>query len=371
MEEIKEEKNLFERLEAFKLTVHSGENAPKSDRSFLKYLEEGEREHDIGKIYIFIDGYECGPGLIGDMESRKVLCQAFQQSPERVLKILENKQNFIEIYALISMSSPEMIKYYVMNGNNPWTVFESLRQLLGRSDWSTYREEIANGAARLSDLDGELWKFWLNREEYQERWIACLDEVLGRLDKKGLEIYAESIRMNCPADRMLKITEAFRRIPDEREEFLMDNIAGILYRRWKEYLLEIKEKGTSTDSLILGGYANVILFSIYFLFGNTELWQEEFDRIVREFYEDMFRWYQSKTQLSAFYFAGLTQIYLFLLLGRKEMKIQQSEKLKAEISRIRELMIKRHELWGKEDKAFEALMELLETEDSQEMAENW
>ena len=46
MEEIKEEKDLFERLEAFKLTVDSGENAPKSDRSFLKYLEEGEREHD-------------------------------------------------------------------------------------------------------------------------------------------------------------------------------------------------------------------------------------------------------------------------------------------------------------------------------------
>lgn len=369
-EKIAVEQDVFAKLENFRVTTHLHESAPKSDHEFLKCLEAGEEEHDLKKIYEFIAGYERGSGYVWNEEVCRNVKLAFDQSPKRLLEILEKRKEFIEKYFLISTSSMEMLGYYIKNEqSDPVIVFESLRQMYMRAGKNEYKEEIVYGVVRLAKMDTELWEFWLSKMEYQEKWISYLGEVLGRLDKKELETYAESIHIDISSDRMLMITNAFQAIPEERVEFVLKNIAGILYGRWKEYLLKFKEKGTSGEGLVLSGYINVILLSIYYLFTDEKLWNKEFKKVSREFIDDMFRWYQSQTQLSSYYFTDLTQIYLFLLLGKKEIKIQLDEEIKTEIDQIRELVVRKQEMWRKADSTWKELLELLEINNPEETTE--
>lgn len=367
------QEKIFEVLERFTMKARLGKGAPKSDHEFMRLLEEGEEEQDFHKIYTFVDGYERGcMGAWNDLLAQAVK-KAFSIDPKRVLEILEKKQSFMERYLLIYMSSAEMKDYYAMHEEkDPLILFEALRQLyehsLGHflgdkgkisSEYAPVREAVVRAAVRLSAVDESLWRFWLSRVEYEDRWTDCLPGVWCGLDKKGLEIYAKSIRLDMPPDRMKRITEALRAIPDEKTGFFMNAAAGIVYERWKEYLCKKKEKSEAIQGLLMGGYTNLILYAICFLFDGRELWEKEICRALQEFEEDMFRWYQSQTQLSAYYFTGLSEIYLLLFTGINSLKIPTAPEMGKQVFRVRQLVLRYKWLWGGENGPGKELMELL------------
>ena len=90
-----------------------------------------------------------------------------------------------------------------------------------------------------------------------------------------------------------------------------------MYQRWERNLAAIKASGTIQQTVIMTPYIDVIYNVLCYLFQKKADWKQEFKKWSELLITDIQKWYQSESQLSAYFFTDITQIYLLLFWGRQ------------------------------------------------------
>ena len=214
-----ENKKVWDLIDSIKIDMKLGEQAGCSDKMFYMHLKEGLQEENLDKIYECITATERGCGLRTDEIICEQIKRAYEIDPIRLCHTIAKRQSLVDYWVLLSACcNTEMIVNFVEVGvEDILFYYECGRILLKRiCREEGCREGIVSAVRRVADNDLKLWKRWIIKNEHNVEWQRLLGDVLGKLKKEALEIYAETITldMTMPRKGLDTITVAFETIPD-------------------------------------------------------------------------------------------------------------------------------------------------------------
>lgn len=327
--EIEQEKDVFQIIENMRLEMDLPEHAPKADREYIRLMCEGETEQNLDKLYKGIEALELGCGVSLNRQISSIFQKCFEKSSERMAKIFIQK-GLLERYIYLTMCSEDILYGFVDIGcvGDTYMLYECLRQLINRQSWNeNKRKWISKGIINLAEHDSALWRRWINKQEYNKRWIMLLSEVLPVLSKTAVDDYANTIRMDFPIEKVQEMECMLRQIPEEKRVYIFENFADTFYRRWIEYWENLHEEKRYQSGLIINGYAALIEEAVCAYCKTKKVWEGEIQRAIFMFTKDMDAWYESETQRMSVFWVDMTQIF-FLLIARKAWKHSLDKKMK-------------------------------------------
>lgn len=336
--------DVFDQIEQAAIQPRLDARAGISDRELFQILQQGEDEQDIDKIYRFITSYEMGcyngpPKILQEM-----VLSAYEKSPIRLIEILNAKGRLMEHFMHIACLDNDMISAYIRDSRitNPLLLYECIRQLFAREKRKQNLETvIVLAVIQLSYLDRILWKRFLSEFEKNTIFIRILGQVLVGISEESLKDYAEGIQLDLSVQELQNTTNSFTMISDEKQNFILENVAEILYSRWCEHLLSIKLSKKFIAKPIINGYSNLILTTINFLYSDTTRLKDLLIDQLKEFQDDMFLWYEKNIHKMTYYFVGITQIYLsMLVLNGRTLDKSSGELLRLQLVNARDLIIR-------------------------------
>ena len=328
-QEIEQEKDVFQIIENMKLEMKIPEHAPKADREYMRLMFEGETEQNLDKLYHGIEALERGCGVSLNQQVSIIFQNAFEKSPERMVKTFTQK-SLLERYIYLAMCSEDILYGFVDIGcvGDTYMLYECLRQLINRQSWNkNKRDWIFKGIRNLAEHDSVLWRRWINTQEYNKRWITLLSVVLPVLSKTAVDDYANTIRMDFPIEKVQEMECMLRQIPEEKRVYIFENLADTLYQRWIEYLENLHEEKRYQSGLVINGYAALIEEAVCAYCKTKKIWEDEILMAIFKFTKDMEAWYESGTQRLSVFWVDMTQIF-FLLIARKAWNHSLDKKLK-------------------------------------------
>lgn len=151
-----------------------------------------------------------------------------------------------------------------MDVKYPCFYYEYARILLKNlQDNSLCQEGIIAAVKKLAELDLKLWKRWIQKNENNPRWQKLLFVVLSQVDKKALETFAQTIRLDMTIqERKTDILSiAFESLPDASKNYILVNVSGIVLDRWNDMLEKKKKTFVLLNSPLFTGYINLVLNS--------------------------------------------------------------------------------------------------------------
>lgn len=334
------ELTVFQKLRALKFGQKTGKHAPKSDREFVRLLQEGEAEDDIDKIYQFVEACERGPGLIRDYSMsvalQEMLTEALDENPEE-LRIILLQKSFLEQCILVSVCTVDMILAWIQMGiaENPRFLYECLRNVLYRCDKleGDAEEIFIQGLVTLSGSSEELWKRWIIKHEYRKQWQRLLDGVLPRLQDVALLTYINTLNLGHHDVRNRDISLAIQRISDQDMRHMQAVIGVCLYHRWKEYLEVLRQKKVSQRQMVSFDYKELIMAAIKYVNGEQEQWEQEVTAAIDLLLSHMNEWYRTYTEIASVFWTDITQI-VFLMQAGEELKYQPGKRLEEKAAQL-------------------------------------
>lgn len=332
MEKNEIKKDIWEAINALSFSVKVGENAGRADRMFFRHLQEGLKSKNIDDIYEFIEANERGRGLNINPIVRKLFQKAYAEDANRLCKTLAEKDSIIDYWIYVSSNCEinMIVTFAKMDVKYPLFYYECARILLKNlQDNSLCQEGIIAAVKKLAELDLKLWKRWIQKNENNPRWQKLLFVVLSQVDKKALEIFAQTIRLDMTIqDRKTDILSiVFESLPDASKNYILVNVSGIILDRWNDMLEKKKKTFVSINSPLFTGYINLVLNSIRESLQDKEKWKRAFLKQAEVLEEDMYRWYARLINMESIFFYDITQLYYILIVGQECQLIENDEKI--------------------------------------------
>lgn len=191
-----------------------------------------------------------------------------------------------------------------MDVKYPCFYYEYARILLKNlQDNSLCQEGIIAAVKKLAELDLKLWKRWIQKNENNPRWQKLLFVVLSQVDKKALETFAQTIRLDMTIqERKTDILSiAFESLPDASKNYILVNVSGIVLDRWNDMLEKKKKTFVLLNSPLFTGYINLVLNSVQESLQDKEKWKRAFFKQVEVLEEDIYRWYARQINMESFF----------------------------------------------------------------------
>ncbi len=339
-----EHKEIWELIDSLKIGMKLGDNAGRSDKMFYMHLQEGLQEKNLDKIYECIMAVERGCGLRTDESICKQIKMAYELDPMRLCQAIAKRQNLVDYWVLLSTCcNTEMIAGFTkMEVEDVLFCYECARILLNRIQGEEKcKEGIVSAIRRVADTDLKLWKRWIIKTEYNVEWHRLLGDILGRLQKEALEIYADTITLDMatPRKEIEIITAAFETIPDAQRNFVIGVMANRIFARWTDDIEQKKMRKDFQSGIIISAYSNIILYCLDKYLSEDNKWEDFLVSWIVSLESDMYEWRESISQMRSIFFLNITQIYYCLCLKKDELKsisdlktIEHMHKLKRIIS---------------------------------------
>lgn len=340
---------VWQKLDALHIEMRMDSRTERSDQRFMKALQDGKAEKNLDKLYYFIDGVERGQGFCRDPLVCGFLEQAFQEDPERLLAYLENREDVIDICVLLFMCETLVLQTFAnLQMHSGIFAYECARQLFSRYCLQEdCRSGVIDAVRQLSGIDSELWARWIHKNEYQIKWQKLLGDVLSGTSEKAWKCYAENINLSLRADRgqIEAVTESYNGMAEEvRQKFLCEN-GELLCLRWEKELESIKKTHTIERNIIINAYTNIIAEALEVKYAEQTDWIREVGRWIGVLNNDMERWYRSASEMSVYYFADMTQLYLLLAVGRQRGNDFLGDDMREGLRILRFYVMKHKLLW--------------------------
>ena len=340
---------VWQKLDALHIEMRMDSRTERSDQRFMKALQDGKAEKNLDKLYYFIDGVERGQGFCRDPLVCGFLEQAFQEDPERLLAYLENREDVIDICVLLFMCETLVLQTFAnLQMHSGIFAYECARQLFRRYRLrEDCRSGVIDAVRQLSEIDSELWARWIHKNEYQIKWQKLLGDVLSGTSEKAWKCYAENINLSLRADRgqIEAVTESYNGMAEEvRQKFLCEN-GELLCLRWEKELESIKKTHTIERNIIINAYTNIIAEALEVKYAEQTDWIREVGRWIGVLNNDMERWYRSASEMSVYYFADMTQLYLLLAVGRQRGNDFLGDDMREGLRILRFYVMKHKLLW--------------------------
>lgn len=320
-----EHKEIWKLIDSIKIDMKLGDNAGRSDKMFYMHLQEGLQEKNLDKIYECITAVERGCGLRTDEIICKQIERAYELDPMRLCHAIAKRQNLVDYWVLLSTCcNTEMIADFTkIEVEDVLFYYECARILLKRIHREEKcREGIVSAIRRVADTDLKLWKYWIIKTEYNVKWQRLLGDVLGKLQKEALEIYAETITLDMatPKNEIEIITAAFEAIPDAQRNFVIGVMANRIFARWADDIEQKKIQKDFQSGIIISAYSNIILYCLDEHLREDNKWKDFLVERIVSLESDLYEWYESVSQMQSIFFLDVTQIYYCLCLKKDKLK---------------------------------------------------
>lgn len=348
-----EQMNVWEVLNALKMDIKVGENTGRSDKIFYQHMCEGIEENNLDKMYEFINAMEQGCGLGREDKIYKLMKKAFEEDSVRLGKMIAGRNNLIDYGIFLSFCTPDMLyKLTAAETENILFYYECARLLfqeIGSKD--EIRAYVVEVIKKIAINDYGLWKRWIEKNEYNIKWQRIVGEVLMELPSESLIAYAETIHLDMSAEgnKLGIITETFQKIPDSQVDYILSSISGTIYLRWKKYIQEKKELKSYQAELIISAYTNVILWSMSAFIEENSSWEKEIVESIEILEKDMYEWYENESQMMSVFFIDMTWIFYLLHLKEHKLSDIKTESVLNSIFKARELMKRLELFWNRND----------------------
>ena len=312
---------IWKKIESLSLSTRTGAHAGYSDQEFVRILEEGLQEQNLDKIYEVIEATERGCGVWADDASIALFSQAFAEDPDRLGKLIASRNNLRDYYYILeALCTREMrIHFAQMTDVSPLFLYECARQLLRDPEQSEHtRAALVCGISTAAAHDPELWIRWIRHMAGQKEWQQLMGQTLSKIPQAALLAYAEHVDLFLsPGNGNLpRLTDTFRRLPDEAAERILKAISGTVCRRWHAYLEDQRARQNTHLDFLLTGYTNLIIWCIQDQIDTPEDFQNLFREWVDVLESDRNGWYPSLTAMQSVFLTDMTQIFYLLTLNQ-------------------------------------------------------
>lgn len=348
-----EQMNVWKVLDALKMDIKVGEKAGRSDKIFYQHMCEGVKENNQDKIYEFIDAMERGCGLYEADKIYKLMKKAFEEDSLRLGKTIVERENLIDCWIFLSPCTPDMI-YALTAVETEYSLFyyECARLLLQKIDNDKRTEMyVVEAVKKIAVHNSELWKRWINKNEYNKNWQRMVGEVLVELPAELLTVYAETIHLDmmCERNELGIITEAFQKISDDRIEYVLSVISEVIYFRWKNNIQEKKKRRKYQSEIIISAYTNIILWSMNVFIIEKAIWEKEIVDSIEILERDMYEWYENESQMKSVFFMDMTWIFYLLHLKEHGLSGIKTESVLTAVCKFREVLKRLEAFWNQND----------------------
>lgn len=345
-------KDVWGAINTLSFSTSIGENAGRAEHIFFKRLQEGLESGDIGKIYEFIEAYERGRGLNTDPIVCKLFQKAYAEDANRLCRTLAEKDSIIDYWVYVSSNCETnmIVAFTKMDVEYPCFYYECARILLKNLQKDLRCQEgIIAAVKKFADIDLKLWKRWLQKNERNPCWQKLLFTVLLQVDKKALEIFAQTIHLDMTIqDQKTDIlSSAFESLPDSSKNYILVHVSGIILDRWNDLIEKKKKAFVSINKPLFTGYINLILNSLYKSLQDKEKWKTAFLKQADVLEEDMYRWYARQINMESIFFYDITQLYYILILGQECQLIEVDEVISDCVQKIK-MVIERYDYFWRE-----------------------
>lgn len=352
MEENEIEKDVWGAINTLSFSTNIRENAGRAERIFCQRLQEGLESGDIDKIYEFIEAYERGIGLNTNPIVRNLFQKAYAEDANRLCRTLAEKNSIIDYWVYVSSNcETNMIAAFTkMNVEYPCFYYECARVLIKNlQEDLRCQEGIIAAVKKFADIDLELWKRWLQKNESNPCWQKLLFTVLSQVDKKALEIFAQTIHLDMPIqDRKPDIlSPAFESLPDTLKGYILVHVSDIILDRWNDLIEKKKKAFDSINKPLFTGYINLILNSIQKSLQGKEKWKTAFLKQAEVLEEDMYRWYARQINMESIFFYDITQLYYILIVGQECELIEIDDVISNCVQKVK-IVIERYDYFWRE-----------------------
>lgn len=309
--------NVFEKLERMKMQLHIGEDACSTDKGYFQLFEEGEKENDLYKIYDFVNGLERG-GL-GRPYKEFVDCfiVAWEQDEKHTIEILNKKDRIVDcvflVYSLHDEKKLQLVRREDIK--NSRLKFELIRQLLdGKLEYTaTNMENIMQGIIQLAELDKKMFAFMIEKLEHNKNFYPIMGKALNDLSEESLKAYADTICIDKYNHDFLEVNCMLNEIRNDRWHFIFENLQKPICDKWENLLAAWLEKEEFFNDVVINSYANLILFCMIKRYENEDILNQDIERALDVFENNLFAWHSSISRAMSVYFIDITRLYMFKL----------------------------------------------------------
>ena len=350
------QRTVWDVLGSVSFSFKVGEDAERVDKEYLKILHDGQAEKNLNKIYEFIDMAERGSQPQGDSSLPKIIEDAYEIDPVRLFRFIEAKNDLVSYWTFLSMicNKEILFSFADMESDDPLLHFECARQILTRFSYNDgYESPCVNAVIRFAAKDIALWNSWIKKYEHNPKWAKITWSVLQKLKTKELIEYSENISLiTCYLNTTGDLLEdGFHSIDVAKMDQIISTIAQTIYARWEEALITSKRNGRFQNNILISNYISILLPSMDFLFSDSKLWIEQFQKYVSLLNSDSHKWYSSETNYSSSFFLNLSNIYYLIVIRKDIQELLGHDDIRASVDTIKFLLSKYESFWKFNDSA--------------------
>lgn len=349
-------RTVWDVLDSIVINIDVDERADCADRKNFEILNEGRKENEITKIYEFIEAAERGGISRCNSEIITYIDEAYKEDPFRLCSFIANKNSLYDYWGFLDMASDEMLlSFSKFEIKNSLFFYECSRQILQR--FRTDNMDISNivgSIIKFANYDRMLWKRWIKKQEYHEKWQTIVPKVLEQLNDEGLVIYADTISLDmaCHNNILKIITDGFKDISSEKIEHILETISPRIIERWERLVAEYKNNKKFTNSTLICPYTNVILLCMNYSYSKEQI-LERIEYYIQNFvYEDEL-WYTSVSDYITSINLNFTNIFYMLICNSEIVEILKgSENIKKYLKLLESLLSKYTKVLRRENEDF-------------------
>lgn len=350
------QRTVWDILDSVSFSFKVGEDAERVDKEYLKILHDGLAEKNLNKIYEFIEMAERGSQPQGDSNLPKIIEDAYKIDSARLFRFIETKNDLVSYWTFLSMicNKEILFSFADMESDDPLLHFECARQILTRfSCKDGYEAPCVNAVIKFASKDTALWNRWIKKHEHNSKWAKITWSVLQELETKELTEYSENISsITCYLSSTGDLLEdGFHSIDVTKKSQIISTIAQTIYERWEEALITSKRSGRFQNNILISNYISILLPSMDFLFSDSKLWIEQFQKYVSLLDSDSHKWYSSETNYSSSFFLNLSNIYYLIVIRKDIQELLGHDNVRASVDTIKFLLSKYESFWKFNDSA--------------------
>lgn len=350
------QRTVWDVLDSVSFSFQVGEDAERVDKEYLKILHDGQAEKNLNKIYEFIEMAERGAEPRSDSDLPKIIEDAYKTDPVRLFHFIESKNDLVLYWSFLSMVCKKEIlfSFSEMESDNPLLHYECARQILTRFSYKDgYEAPCVNAVIKFTFKDKALWNCWIKKFEHNPKWAKITWTVLQELETKELIEYSENISLiTCYLNTTGNLLEdGYHGMDITKRNQIISTIAQTIYERWEEALITSKRNEQFQNNILISNYISILLPSMDFLFSDSKLWIEQFQKYVSLLDLDSHKWYSSETNYSSSFFLNLSNIYYLVVIRKDIQELLGHDDVRASVNTIKFLLTKYESFWKFNDSA--------------------
>jgi hypothetical protein len=297
-------------LRKFHINIDTPNNLPEYDyeaRMFEKYKSNFDKL-DFENIYGFIDSIERGGRTLDNPFLTLCSYIIINNSVEDYIKVLNEKEDALEIKLLIEkLSNTEKVKIG-METSNLLVKFEVIRELMYFNTNEIGQELIPKISKIIIEFtnDSKLWrqfiKYYLAFPSRSPKFFTSLGIALPKVDKEAVEIILQEIRIDSSTS--MESRSAINNCFSEKNlENIIKDSAKIIYDRWLQYI-----EASNSIQIIFTDVIDIIIFYIVYIMEVDEF-ESNSKNCIRSIKEINNIWFKSKVDQRSFYYKNLSILF--------------------------------------------------------------